>query len=318
DAADLGRSDSAGPMSLDSLAALIHAQSEQRRIENADLARLLSFVITRPAPAVDREVRRAALEATSVSELVSLLRGQHQPSSQASDVAALRVELESAWTINADLTRRLDSQAAVKADLEERLKTVEEERDRWKAESKKSSPLLTSFRKAMAESEASLKSARKSQDDKVKSALAHAKDLGRQLRERDSEIERLTQLLSARDAEYAVLQGISTKHFEQLQESARLLISGDAQPLRDAKATIKHQREVILRQKRVISRMGLLPMHDPHMAAAAAAGLDVPGLSPADLQLNARLCRILAQRFPEVMDIPAGETRRVELTIHPR
>ncbi|EGZ10225.1 hypothetical protein PHYSODRAFT_338893, partial [Phytophthora sojae] len=136
--------------------------------------------------------------------------------------------------------------------------------------------------------------------------------------ERDSEIERLTQLLSARDAEYAVLQGISTKHFEQLQESARLLISGDAQPLRDAKATIKHQREAILRQKRVISRMGLLPMHDPHMAATAAAGLDAPGLSPADLQLNARLCRILAQRFPEVMDIPAGETRRVELTIHPR
>ncbi|EGZ29319.1 hypothetical protein PHYSODRAFT_322855 [Phytophthora sojae] len=279
-AADLGRSDSAGPVSLDSLAALIHAQSEQRRIENADLARLLSFVITRPAPAADREVRRAALEATSVSELVSLLRGQHQPPSQASDVAALR--------------------AAVKAGLEERLKTVEEERDRWKAESKKSSPLLTSFRKAMAESEASLKSARKSQDDKVKSALAHAKDLGKQLRERDSEIERLTQLLSARHAEYAVLQGISTKHFEQLQESARLLISGDAQSLRDAKATIKHQREVILRQKRVISRMGLLPMHDPHMAAAAAAG------------------RILAQRFPEVMDIPAGETRRVELTIHPR
>ncbi|EGZ20643.1 hypothetical protein PHYSODRAFT_328731 [Phytophthora sojae] len=292
DAADLGRSDSAGPVSLDSLAALIHAQSEQRRIENADLARLLSFVITRPAPAADREVRRAALEATSVSELLSLLRGQHQSSSQASDVAALRVELESTRTINADLTRRLDSQAAVKADLEERLKTVEEERDRWKAESKKSSPLLTSFRKAMAESEASLKSARKSQDDKVKSALAHAKDLGRQLRERDSEIERLTQLLSARDAEYA--------------------------HLRDAKATIKHQREVILRQKRVISRMGLLPMHDPHMAAAAAAGLDVPGLSPADLLFNARLCQILAQRFPEVMDIPAGESRRVELTIHPR
>ncbi|EGZ27398.1 hypothetical protein PHYSODRAFT_321215 [Phytophthora sojae] len=135
--ADLGRSDSAGPVSLDSLAALIHAQSKQRRIENADLARLLSFVITRPAPAADREVRRAALEATSVSKLVSLLRGQHQPQIQAGDVAALRFELESARTINADLSRRLDSQAPVKADLEERLKTVEEERDRWKAESKK-------------------------------------------------------------------------------------------------------------------------------------------------------------------------------------
>ncbi|KAE8893729.1 hypothetical protein PF010_g16865 [Phytophthora fragariae] len=59
-------------------------------------------------------------------------------------------------------------------------------------------------------------------------------------------------------------------------------------------------------------------MHDPHMVAAAGAGLDVPGLSPADLQLNARLCRTLAMRFPEVMDIPAGETRVVELILHPR
>ncbi|KAE9096299.1 hypothetical protein PF006_g23814 [Phytophthora fragariae] len=59
-------------------------------------------------------------------------------------------------------------------------------------------------------------------------------------------------------------------------------------------------------------------MHDPHMAAAAGAGLDVPGLNLADLQLNARLCRTLAMRFPEVMDIPAGETRTVELVIHSR
>ncbi|KAE9307960.1 hypothetical protein PF008_g21099 [Phytophthora fragariae] len=59
-------------------------------------------------------------------------------------------------------------------------------------------------------------------------------------------------------------------------------------------------------------------MHDPHMAAAAGAGLDVPGLSPADLQLNACLCRALAARFPEVTDIPAGETRTVESVIHPR
>lgn len=59
-------------------------------------------------------------------------------------------------------------------------------------------------------------------------------------------------------------------------------------------------------------------MHDPHMAVAAAAGLGVPGMNPADLQLNARLCRFLTQRFPEVMDIPAGETRRVELITHPR
>ncbi|EGZ29723.1 hypothetical protein PHYSODRAFT_323209 [Phytophthora sojae] len=263
-AAGSGRSDSAG-------------SSEQRRIENTDMARLLSFVITRPAPGADREVRRAALEATSVSELVCFVR----------------VELKSAKTINADLTRRLDSLVAAKADLEERFKPAEEERDRWKAESQKSSPLLTSFQKALAESEASLKSARDSQDATVQSAFARAQVLSKEIKERNSEIESLTQLLSARDAEVG-----ST--------------------IRNAKAVIKHQREVILRQKRIISRNGVLPMHDPHMAVAAAAGLGVPGMNPADLQLNARLCRFLTQRFPEVMDIPAGETRRVELITHPR
>ncbi|GMF47919.1 unnamed protein product [Phytophthora fragariaefolia] len=59
-------------------------------------------------------------------------------------------------------------------------------------------------------------------------------------------------------------------------------------------------------------------MHDPHLAAAAAGGLDAPGLSPSDLQLNARLCRILAERFPEAMEIPSGETRVLELRIGSR
>ncbi|POM57793.1 Hypothetical protein PHPALM_37648 [Phytophthora palmivora] len=68
-------------------------------------------------------------------------------------------------------------------------------------------------------------------------------------------------------------------------------------------------RETILRQKRVISRQGFVPMHDPHMAAAAGAGLDVPGMDPASLKLNARLCLLLAERFPEVMRIPDGEDR---------
>ncbi|GMF57409.1 unnamed protein product [Phytophthora fragariaefolia] len=54
------------------------------------------------------------------------------------------------------------------------------------------------------------------------------------------------------------------------------------------------------------------------MAVAAAGGLDAPGLSPSDLQLNARLCRLLAERFPEVMVIPSGETRTLALQVGPR
>ncbi|GMF40592.1 unnamed protein product [Phytophthora fragariaefolia] len=59
-------------------------------------------------------------------------------------------------------------------------------------------------------------------------------------------------------------------------------------------------------------------MYDPHMAAAAAGGLDAPGLSPSNLQLNARLCRILAERFQEAMAIPSGKTQVLELRIGSR
>ncbi|KAF1786536.1 hypothetical protein GQ600_25832 [Phytophthora cactorum] len=41
------------------------------------------------------------------------------------------------------------------------------------------------------------------------------------------------------------------------------------------------------------------------MAAAAGAGLDVPGLNPADLKLNARLCRLLrcdSLSWPFILD----------------
>ncbi|GMF32525.1 unnamed protein product [Phytophthora fragariaefolia] len=106
--------------------------------------------------------------------------------------------------------------------------------------------------------------------------------------DRDQEIATLRASIVDRDRAYATLQGVATKHFTQLQESARLLTDGGGQPLRHAKEVVAHQRAVILRQKLSIARQGSIPVHDPHMAVAAAGGLDAPGLSPSDLQLNAR------------------------------
>ncbi|GMF53892.1 unnamed protein product [Phytophthora fragariaefolia] len=54
------------------------------------------------------------------------------------------------------------------------------------------------------------------------------------------------------------------------------------------------------------------------MAVAAAGGLGAPGLSPSDLQLNAWLCRLHAERFPEAMVIPSGETRTLALQVGSR
>ncbi|POM74940.1 Hypothetical protein PHPALM_8018 [Phytophthora palmivora] len=135
------------------------------------------------------------------------------------------------------------------------------------------------------------------------------------IKSRDEDITALSRSIIERDEAYKILQGVSAKHFQQLQEIVLSLDDDGSHKLRHGKKTIDEMRETILRQKRVISRQGFVPMHDPHMAAAAGAGLDVPGMDPASLKLNARLCRLLAERFPEVMRIPDGEDRVVELRI---
>ncbi|KAE9006143.1 hypothetical protein PR002_g16563 [Phytophthora rubi] len=317
DTAGTGQSDSAGQVSLASLEELIRQESQCRRQENGDLARFLSFAFTQPVPPVDRFQRRALLDAQSVTELTHVLRGQYSPLGSAQVIVDLRQELGTLQTLQGDQARRLDSLATENAELQEKVKEANLERSLWEREAKKASPFLTSLRKALAKSEAALKLAQESQDRKIKSAFKHSADHAQKVKKLEEEVVTLTKALADRDHAFAELHAVSTKHFEQLQESARLLLDGDSQPLRHAKAVIDRQRQVILRQKRVIARDGKLPMHDPHMAAAAGAGLDVPGLSPADLQLNARLCRTLAMRFPEVMDIPAGETRVVKLILHP-
>ncbi|POM58432.1 Hypothetical protein PHPALM_36918 [Phytophthora palmivora] len=116
-------------------------------------------------------------------------------------------------------------------------------------------------------------------------------------------------------AETRILRLSPAKHFQQLQEIVLSLDDDGSHKLRHAKKTIDEMRETILRRKRVISRQGFVPMHDPHTAAAAGGGLDVPGMDPASLKPNARLCRLLAEHFPEVMRIPDGEDRVVELRI---
>ncbi|KAG6622016.1 uncharacterized protein IUM83_07433 [Phytophthora cinnamomi] len=317
-AAGVDRSNSAEQASLSSLEALVRAESANRQEENAALARLLAFISTRPPPAIDPSGRRALLSASSLAEVTDVLQGQQPTPSSSNDVAALRVELSTAESVNTHLSRRLDSLAVENAKLRDKMEVAERERALWEREAKKLAPFMTSLRKSLAAREAFLTTAREDQSKKVAAGFAHAEAFRAQVRERDAAIARLVNAISARDAEYAALQRVAAKHFEQLTESARLLSSRDSQPLRHAQATIADQRRVILNQERVIARQGFLPMHDPHMVAAAGAGLDVPRLNPADLQLNARLCRVLAASFPEVVDIPAGETRSVELIIHPR
>ncbi|GMF53829.1 unnamed protein product [Phytophthora fragariaefolia] len=312
------KSDSARRVTLESLGCLLHFQASQREQELAALARLVAFALTRPAVPSDRAQRDAVLSAASIHELGDALRHRFAGPDSSAVIADMRSELQVAQQINSAMTRRLDTQSAELADLRSQLNIMTLECDRLLDLSKQSTAFTASLRKSVAELEAQAAVARSQADAQVAAAFRHADGFKRQVQDRDQEIAALRVSVADRGRAYADLQGVASKHFAQRQESVRLPVDG-SQPLRHAESVIAHQRAVIVRQRKlVIARQGSVPMHDPHMVAAAAGGLDAPGLSLCDLQLNARLCRILAERFPEAMEIPSGETRVLELRIGSR
>ncbi|KAG3067904.1 hypothetical protein PI124_g21731 [Phytophthora idaei] len=230
----------------------------------------------------------------------------------------MEADLHTAKSENTALTRRLDTLTTENADLATRLKVAEKQVAVLKADAKHSANHVGFLRKVIALSEANFAKAVEIEKGKVTSALAQAKFHNQQVLDCDADIKRLHKPVADKRAAYVTLQGVTAKHGEQLKESARLPNSTGDLVIRHAQAVVKDQRAINLRQKRIFQHQGCLPMRSPHMAAAAGDGLDVPGLNLADLKLNARLCRLLETRFPAVLNIPAGESRRVELTMHPR
>ncbi|KAF4029245.1 hypothetical protein GN244_ATG19049 [Phytophthora infestans] len=254
----------------------------------------------------------------SSSAAPDILKGNYAALDYSQIIGDLRADNQAVQEENRALTRRLDTLALSNVDLSTQLSSARQQVSRLEAATTQSANLLASLRKAVALSKAKLARAMEAEQGKVKAALSQAQLHHQQVLDRDAEIAVLLRSISERDAAFVTLQGIAFKHSERLQQSVQLYSSTGTQPLRHAQLVIAEQRAVILRQERLIPRNGVIPMHDPHMAAAAGAGLEVPGLDPSDLRLNARLCRVLDSRFPKVLHIPAGETRRLGLIVHPR
>ncbi|GMF57360.1 unnamed protein product [Phytophthora fragariaefolia] len=100
----------------------------------------------------------------------------------------------------------------------------------------------------------------------------------------------MSEVLAERDVAYSALQGVASSYFEQVQEAAA-------------------------RQKNVLRHNDRISVADPALALAAAAGIDAPGLSPGDLALNARLCRLLEARWPELSQFQPSEVREITLRV---
>ncbi|POM73427.1 Hypothetical protein PHPALM_9727 [Phytophthora palmivora] len=238
---------------MDPVSTLVMEQGERHHNEHIQLARLITFALTQPPEPSDSTQRQAILQAESASALVDILRGQYQPPNLSADLAQLRVDLHSAEASNASLQKRLGSSLVQVAQLKLQLETSERECHLRKREVDKSVGLVTSLRKALTASGAELKQARAAQTAEVtatQSAL-HAAEL--MIKSRDEDITALSRSIVERDEAYKILQGVSAKHFQQLQEIVLSLDDDGFHKLRHAKKTIDEMRETILRQKRVIS-----------------------------------------------------------------
>ncbi|GMF34929.1 unnamed protein product [Phytophthora fragariaefolia] len=134
--------------------------------------------------------------------------------------------------------------------------------------------------------------------------------------QRDKDLKRMSEVLAERDVAYSAPQGVASSYFEQVQEAAAVISSGGAdRALWFTNHTIDNQRRVIQRQKNVLRYNGRISVVDPALALAAAAGIDAPGLSPGDLALNARLCRLLEARWPELSQVQSSEVREITLRV---
>ncbi|POM76475.1 LOW QUALITY PROTEIN: Hypothetical protein PHPALM_6277 [Phytophthora palmivora] len=243
------KSSSVNAATMDPVSTLVMERGNRHHSEHIHLARLIAFALAQPPERSDSTQRQAILHAESASDLVDILRGQYQPPNSSAELAQLRVDLHSAEASNASFQKRLGSALDQVAQLRLQLETSERECHLWKHEVDKSVGLLTSHRKALTASGAELKQARTAQSAEVtatRSAL-HAAEL--MIKGRDEKIAALSKSIVERDEAYKILQGVSTKHFQQLQEIVLPLDDDGSHKLRHAKKTINEMRETFFARR---------------------------------------------------------------------
>ncbi|GMF53006.1 unnamed protein product [Phytophthora fragariaefolia] len=271
----------------------------------------------RPALPTDFALRRDLLRAQSFGDMLDVLRANTaEPSSSTKELAELRVQNAKLTRDNEALLRRLESALASSTRFEHDLVTVVRERDDGKRHATKTSELVASFRNTVCVLELQLRESTRQANRRVNSCQQLVDHLRRMVDQRDKDLKRMSEVLAERDVAYSALQGVATSYFEQVLDAAAVISSGGAdRALRFANQTIDNQRRVIQRQKNVLRHNGRISVADPALALAAATGIDAPGLSPSDLALNARLCRLLEARWPELSQVQPSEVREITLRV---
>ncbi|GMF33636.1 unnamed protein product [Phytophthora fragariaefolia] len=282
----------------------------EREAEDRTRTQLTAYALMRPALLTDFALRRGLLRAQSFGDMLDVLRANTaEPPSSTKEHAELRVQNAKLTRDNQALLRRLESALASSIRFEHDLATVVRERDEWKRHATKTSELVASFRNTVCVLEPQRRESTRQANCRVDSCQ-------QLVDQRDKDLKRMSEVLAERDVAYSALQGVASSYFEQVQEAAVVISAGGAdRALRFASPTIDNQRRIIQRQKNVLRHNGRISVTDPALALAAATGIDAPGLSPGDLALNARLCRHLETRWPELSQVQPSQVREITLRV---
>ncbi|KAE9163168.1 hypothetical protein PF004_g30238, partial [Phytophthora fragariae] len=293
------------PATVAELWSLLQRQERARRDHEKNQARLTAYALLRPPTSSDAGFRRDSLSADSSSQMLEILQADApEPPCSTKELAELRVRDAQLTRENNALTRRMETAVTEATRLSHELAVVVRERDEWKKEAQRHTELITSFRKIVCAHEAQMREISRQSNRRVDSSQGLVDHLRRMVEARDKDLDRLMGHLKECDVAYTALQGVSSSYFAQIQEAAQVVSSGGPdRALRFANQTIHEQRRVIQQQKNILRHHGQIAVTDPALALAAAAGLDAPGLSPSELAINARLCRLLEARWPELARI---------------
>ncbi|GMF53915.1 unnamed protein product [Phytophthora fragariaefolia] len=305
------------PSSIAELWDFLRRWEAEREAEDRIRTQLTAYALMRPALPTDFALRRDLLRAQSFGDMLDVLHANTvEPPSSTKELTELRVQNAKLTRDNQALLRRLESALASSTRFEHDLATVVRERDEWKRHATKTSELVASFRNTVCVLELQLRESTRQANRRVDSCQQLVDHLRRMVDQRDKDLKRMWEVLVERDVAYSALQGVASLYFEQVQEAAAVISSGGAdRALRFANQMIDNRRRVIQRQKNVLRHNGRISVADPALALAAAAGIDAPGLSPGDLALNARLCRLLEVRWPELSQVQPSEVREITLRV---
>ncbi|GMF43577.1 unnamed protein product [Phytophthora fragariaefolia] len=276
----------------------------------------------RPALPTVFALRRDLLRVRSFGDMLDVLRGNTaEPPSSTKELAEPRVQNANLTRDNQAPLRRLEPALTSSTRFEHDLATVVPERDEWKRHATKTSELVASFRNTVCVLELQMRESSRQANRRVHFCQQPVDHLRRMVDQRDKDLKRMSEVLAERDVAYSALQVVASSYFEQVQAAAAIISSGGAdRALGFANQTIDNQRRVIQRrviqrQKNILRHNGWISVTDPALALVAAAGFDAPGLSPGDLALNARLCRLLEARRPELSQVQPSEVREITLRV---